>query len=576
MMASTQVVSLNSVAKMKRVHFPPVDPKETLDTGPVPLPVPHFISPRKILRATYQRKRSFSLSFENNKNHHFKRRRKAAPNEEYVRTTKFLLGGNSRDPLNLGSLADEKVNRALNEHTPESSPLPTPKHRKEEIEVLIAPNIRDPLNLSVPDDDLAERALISPNGAARKKRGRNRKRRRTISASEVLEAGQNPPEIKTDILDLISSSKKVKSSSSTDKEEQDHKSHKDKSTKTELKELKLKLDSRFVRRPEDKIVSPVVPQPGTRKRCGFFVRADSKNAKSQSNANSSNKIQPAAQSREVKKFQYGNYDRYYGYRNPGCEDVRLLSFSPEWFQGLDVLDIGCNAGHVTLSVARDFRPRKITGIDIDPKLIASARKSVKSYAKVHPHEKDFPISLPLMFGPILNSSTSSSSSTSSTSTFPNNVSFVHGNYVPENEEFLQMTRPEYDTILCLSVTKWIHLNWKDAGLQRFFKRIYANLRPGGRLILEAQGWASYNRRKKLTETISQNYAAIQLYPERFGDYLLSQVGFSTCEEIATSHHSAKGFRRPIHIFTKAQQQSQQPPEEQQQPPEEQQQQQPSS
>jgi len=81
---------------------------------------------------------------------------------------------------------------------------------------------------------------------------------------------------------------------------------------------------------------------------------------------------------------------------------------------------------------------------------------------------------------------------------------------------------------------------------------------------------------KPQETISQNYAAIQLYPERFGDYLLSQVGFSTCEEIATSHHSAKGFRRPIHIFTKAQQQSQQPPEEQQQPPEEQQQQQPSS
>ena len=83
----------------------------------------------------------------------------------------------------------------MNEHTPESSPLPTPKYRKEEIELLIPPNIRDPLNLSMPDDDLAERALISPN-ATRKKRSRNRKRRRTNSASEVLDAGQHHSELK--------------------------------------------------------------------------------------------------------------------------------------------------------------------------------------------------------------------------------------------------------------------------------------------------------------------------------------------------------------------------------------------
>jgi len=197
-----------------------------------------------------------------------------------------------------------------------------------------------------------------------------------------------------------------------------------------------------------------------------------------------------------------------------------------------------------MSVAHDFNPRKIVGIDIDPKLIASARKSVKSYAKAKMAEHgQFPMSLPLIYGAI---------PPAAPSTFPNNVSFVQGNYVPESEEFLQMVTPEYDTVLCLSVTKWIHLNWKDAGLKRFFRRIFSHLRPGGRLILEAQGWASYNRRKKLTEEIAENYAAIQLYPERFGDFLLSQVGFSTCEEVVTAHHSAKGFRRPIHIYTKAQ------------------------
>jgi 7SK snRNA methylphosphate capping enzyme len=45
-----------------------------------------------------------------------------------------------------------------------------------------------------------------------------------------------------------------------------------------------------------------------------------------------------------KKFEYGNYNRYYGYRNPGrmlfpgaLDDPRLDHFRPEWFYGKDVL-----------------------------------------------------------------------------------------------------------------------------------------------------------------------------------------------------------------------------------------------
>ena len=177
--------------------------------------------------------------------------------------------------------------------------------------------------------------------------------------------------------------------------------------------------------------------------------------------------------------------------------MRLRSFWREWFENKDVLDIGCNAGHVTLCVARDFNPKQIVGIDIDPKLIAIARKNIKTYSSSHPNERQFPISMPLMFGSIPKTNSSASSSR-----FPGNVSFVQGNYVPESDEFLQMVQPEYDAILCLSVTKWVHLNWKDAGLKRFFQRIFAHLRPGGRFILEAQGWASYNKRKKLTVSLN--------------------------------------------------------------------------
>lgn len=319
-MASTQVVSLNTVGQMKRVHFPP----EGVDR-PIEANIPHFVSPKKMVKPpSSQRKRSLSLSFES-KQHHFKRRRK----DEFVRPTKFLLGGNSRDPLNLGSLADERINKALNEHTPESSPLPTPKHRKEEIEVLIPSNIRDPLNLNMPDDDLAERALISPNAASKKKRGRNRKRRRTNSASEVLDAGQNSPELRTPRIDIPAIRPQAIELSTENPAPSEIKLEPATGTR-EFKELKLKPEPiRHNRRPDDKIVSPVVPQPGARKRSGFFPRTLSKEAsiKSQSqrpfirsasrDGQTTGNNQPSLensqtsfiQTKDMKKFQYGNYDR---------------------------------------------------------------------------------------------------------------------------------------------------------------------------------------------------------------------------------------------------------------------------
>nr|KAG5704385.1 hypothetical protein BaRGS_031091 [Batillaria attramentaria] len=68
--------------------------------------------------------------------------------------------------------------------------------------------------------------------------------------------------------------------------------------------------------------------------------------------------------------------------------------------------------------------------------------------------------------------------------------------------------------------------------------MFRQLRPGGHLILEPQPWASYRKRKKLTETIFNNYHSIELRPEMFRQYLLTEVGFSKC------------FRRPLLLFTK--------------------------
>ena len=230
-----------------------------------------------------------------------------------------MQGGNSRDPLNLGSLADERVNRALNEHTPESSPVPTPKHRKEKIEVVIPPNICDPLNLM---QDETERALISPNTVMKKKRSRNKKRIRTSSASEVLEAGPEEQLNVTATVELATSEEVAEESESAQPNPAEDSITEVAGNSREFKELKLKPEPiRHNRRVDDKIVSPVVPQPGARKRSGFFPRSISKDltiknqrqctrgstaGASQSKGAQNNQFQ----TKDAKKFQFGNYDRF--------------------------------------------------------------------------------------------------------------------------------------------------------------------------------------------------------------------------------------------------------------------------
>jgi hypothetical protein len=67
------------------------------------------------------------------------------------------------------------------------------------------------------------------------------------------------------------------------------------------------------------------------------------------------------------------------------------------------------------------------------------------------------------------------------------VSFEVSDYMAESGAVLA----RYDTILCMSLTKWIHVNNGDDGLMRFFRKLHDSLECGGILVIEPQPWTSY-------------------------------------------------------------------------------------
>ncbi|XP_052396663.1 7SK snRNA methylphosphate capping enzyme [Carassius gibelio] len=530
-----------------------------------------------------------------------KRRRRANSECDPVLPSNFLLGGNIFDPLNLNSLLDEEVSKALNAQTPKSSPLP--KKSRDPVEILIPKDITDPLNLSGRGGDGAAGVLVSPLKTRRRHRNRHHpgataepsdgeRSKVNDEGSVMFPAISSVPDKVTDAAAVLQS---VEAS-------------------PRPYELNTSINCR------DEVVTPNLPrrrshpsssssapqtQPSKhRKRRRTNSRSDRLSITptppiKQSVAHSQTfhtpvlggvcgapplrvERTPQQRRRIQRSFQYGSYNRYYGYRTPSLTtDPRLALFRPEWFRGKKVLDVGCNTGHMTLAIARHWSPERVLGVDIDGALVHVARQNLRYFlselqgldesgglpgegsevkaggqmglASLMDLQLDhgqtlrrFPISFTRCRGPIATFPIMPHVP----GQFPCNVYFLKGDYVPDSDEAVMSQCAEYDVILCLSLTKWVHLNYGDAGIQRLFQRIYRHLLPGGVLILEPQPWSSYSRSKRLTEVTYRNYRSIRLKPDQFSSFLTAEVGFSSYELIGTPHSSANGLQKMIYLFHK--------------------------
>eukprot|EP01044_Picomonas_judraskeda_P003822 COSAG03_NODE_324_length_8972_cov_5.452271_8_plen_447_part_00 len=229
--------------------------------------------------------------------------------------------------------------------------------------------------------------------------------------------------------------------------------------------------------------------------------------------------------RKRKAFLFGNYDAYYSYRRgpvgaeQRADDPRLQLLQRGWFEGRSVLDIGCNSGLITFALAEDFAPKSILGVDIDDNLIRRAQnrlarlrqtaaRAASTGAAAATADSAAEVSSERETERHTEREIERQSNSGGSLSYPHNIEFRTENFVARKHRRRKApadsgidsntaataskpaSRTTYEIILCLSVTKWIHLNWGDAGLQTLFRRVWESLPTDGTglFIMEPQPW----------------------------------------------------------------------------------------
>ena len=263
-----------------------------------------------------------------------------------VLPSKFLLGGNINDPLNLNSLNDERIARVVNAVTPESSPIPTPKHRKEEykIEVLIPPNISDPLNLNAEDDSDYEAKLISPIVRKKKVRHRKRPRKSLISVSLAQLPGPRPETeegIEGDVSETEDEEgggggEEESGGEGDEREEDEEEEEEEDGAEEDMAVQVLAQVEKEENRPAE-VEAEVVRSSSSEKTTAAAEKVEGKRRKEELEVKKRKELEIEGRKRKREqeemaeskkkgkktssnfkekneKFQYGNYNQYYGYR----------------------------------------------------------------------------------------------------------------------------------------------------------------------------------------------------------------------------------------------------------------------
>jgi hypothetical protein len=249
-------------------------------------------------------------------------------------------------------------------------------------------------------------------------------------------------------------------------------------------------------------------------------------------------------------------------------------------------------------VAKNFGPSSIVGLDSDEQLVFTAQKLLQGAAKSALKGVGITALLPRAMASAGKGKTGAGMTDGGR--FPGNVSFVHRDLmsllpdeVPGSgfkapaapaasrpdampnpsthpQAHARAVREEkilspgaFDSVLCLSLTKWIHLYHGDCGLLLMFA-LLNNLmceNSSGVLVLEYQPWSSYVKNKGRSETTREHFDRIRIKPTDFARLLTSHFGFSVVTHYGGGAAAAtgdaesglgegKGFDRPVLVLRK--------------------------
>jgi 7SK snRNA methylphosphate capping enzyme len=190
-----------------------------------------------------------------------------------------------------------------------------------------------------------------------------------------------------------------------------------------------------------------------------------------------------------------------------------------------VLDLGCNAGKLSIESLVHLGAKRVVGLDIDPVLIAQA-EAARTAAGLADDDR---------------------------------IKFVEADFLPpgyfDSPPAQQLLPPgeRFDTILLLSITKWLHLHAGDTGLLALFHSLAALLAPGGALVVEPQEWANYKAAVKKAKNLKPTFQGIRMRPD-FEPYIGTEGG--ECGQGAGLVLERKiereegGFSRPLCVWRK--------------------------
>ena len=213
--------------------------------------------------------------------------------------------------------------------------------------------------------------------------------------------------------------------------------------------------------------------------------------------------------------KYGNYRNYYFHRTATIPDARLSLLPRDLFQHKAVLDLGCNAGKLTIETCKYLGASNALGIDLDSVLI---KRAEEEFRKVCDEQCKPAASCKFLCD-----------------------DFMEVGYWDE----FSLRQGTYDTVLLLSITKWLHLNHGDGGLIALFKNLFKILPSGGTLVVEPQEWQNYKRAVSKNTSLRPIFKGLQLKPNFERE--LTDIGFML---FAVIDREEGGFSRPLMIWKK--------------------------